>query len=221
MTLWTLMTWLGRRCLGQPLAWLFIVICASAPSLSLALGPVGVASDFGRVHGSIYEVAFVSAMAGVLWGMGRLEEITPLLRRVVPVRVLAIEVLVLALPAAVCVAMTLVPNLLIAPRATAIWTQAWPGALWPVAHLVAIALLLRKLPLASEVRSIALPTLAWVVPALLDSSSPVTRTMKTVLDATQDLPPQATAVPWTASVAPIIALVLLASSLDLLRRRAS
>jgi hypothetical protein len=204
---------LVRRCLHRPfliLAWL--ALCA-LPWLLAVLGPLG--PDARSLFSSrmIYEVAFVWGLIGGLIGLSALGEIAtgldPLgsLRRIrAQAGVLGLCILVPGLP---IVALGLLPA---AREGSSI---ALENVLLMALHVLAIGLVAAQIP-AGALRSIVFLSLAWWFPALV--SAPIRGIVVPVLDATRHLESSPGSAAWPAACAPILALVLTAIGVDVIRR---
>jgi hypothetical protein len=213
---------IGRRWASRPLllcAWL--CLCA-VPWILAVLGPLG--PDARSLFSSrmIYEVAFVWGLIGGLIGLTVLGEIAAGLEPLGAGRRLRAHAVVLGS----CI---LVPGLPIValgflPAAGEGRGAGLAGFLWMAAHLVAIGMIAGQIQ-PGPLRSIAFLSLAWWFPALV--SGPLRVMVVPVfdatrhLDATGHLEASSGSSAWPAACAPILALVLTAIGVDLVRRPAS
>lgn len=205
-----------RRCLHRPfliLAWL--VLCV-LPWLLAVLGPLG--PDARSLFSSrmIYEVAFVWGLIGGWIGLTALGEISTALDPLGTVRRMRAQAGVLAS----CILLPGLPILLLGllPASQDGSGIALENVLWMALHLLAIGLVAVQIP-AGTLRSIVFLSLAWWIPALV--STPVRGIVVQVLDATGHLESTPGSAAWPAACAPILALVLTAIGVDVIRRPAT
>lgn len=217
MTFGPILSWLARRSLAHPGAWLFLLSCSALPVLISVLGPLGVGPFWGHSSAIFYEVAFIAEVFGILAGAKCLEDLDFLMKRLPVRRALAIEIVTLGFSSLGAAIAVCVPVVLLVPS-TSIEPSPWWGIPVVALHLAALMILFRRTRMTSEVRSIALVTTAWALPSMGNGGAGLVGYLKTLLGAPQALELSTTPVPWTVTVAPIIALVLVSMSLDLLRR---
>jgi hypothetical protein len=207
---------MARRCAHRPLllaAW--FGLCA-LPWVLAAIGPLGPDSRSLFSSNMVYEVAFVWGLIGGLAGLSALGDVAVGLdplgtgRRLrAQTTILGLGILVPALPIVV---------LSLLPTAREALPAALAGTLLMGLHTVAIGLVTAQFP-AGSLRSIAFLSLAWLIPAL--ASAPIRGIVVPVLDATRHLEATSGSSAWPAAFAPILALVLTAIGVDVIRRPAT
>jgi hypothetical protein len=190
-------------------------LCA-LPWLLAVLGPLG--PDPRSLFSSrmIYEVAFVWGLIGGVIGLTALGEISSGLEPLGTLRRLRAQAVVLCL----CILVPSLPIVALAflPAAREGSIVAPAGVLLMALHILAIGLVASQMP-PGVLRSIAFLSLAWWFPALV--STPVRGIVVHVLDATRHLESSSGSAAWPAACAPILALVLTAIGVDVIRRPAT
>jgi hypothetical protein len=213
--------WLARRAAVRPLAWLFASVLLLLPLWLALAGPFGGGGATALAARGYYAVAFIGGVAAAdfaLHGLGALREFGP---RLGSGRRMRVEFVVLALFTTGAVVILLLPLVLIAPDALFSAKAQTPALAIAIAHVIAIAFFLNPLPLASGTRSLLLPLLAWVLPALIPGGAPGLSEVIGSLDAAALLrighaPPEV-----TAACASILAWVLAAVGLTTRRTEGS
>jgi hypothetical protein len=205
-----------RRTLHRPvliLAW--ISLCA-LPWLLAVLGPLGPDARSLFSGRMIYEVAFVWGLVGGVIALTTLAAITISLEPLGTFRRLRAQTGVLAF----CILLPAVPIVAPAclPAARDSGGVALAGVLLMTLHVLAIGLVAAQIP-AGALRSIAFLSLAWWIPSLV--SAPLRGIVVGVLDATRHLESSPGSAAWPAACAPILALVLTAIGVDVIRRPAT
>lgn len=209
-----ILRFVARRCARHPLllaAW--FSLCA-LPWLLAVLGPLG--PDARSLFSSrmVYEVAFVWGLIGGVTGLAAVGEMTAWLA---PLGTLA-RLRAQAASLGSCILVPMIPLVLLDLAGRGTWLATLGASLVMAVHLVAIGLVCAQIP-STSLRSIAFLSLAWLVPAL--GSVPRQSIVVPVLDATRHLEATSGSPAWPAAFAPILALVLFAIGVDVIRRPAS
>jgi hypothetical protein len=202
-----------RRTVNRPaliLAW--IGLCA-LPWLLAVLGPLGPDSRSLFSSRMIYEVAFVWCLIGGVIGLTTMGEIATSLEPLGTMRRVRAQAAVLAL----CTLLAGLPIVALGllPAAREGGAVALANVLLMALHVLAIGLVAAQIP-PGPLRSIAFLSLAWWFPALV--SAPLRGIVVGVLDATRHLESSSGSAAWPAACAPILALVLAAIGVDVIRR---
>lgn len=151
---------LGRR----PLAWLAGAgFAALWPAVAL-LGPLGVTTRGATSAEWAFELGCLALLASLAFGVGLLARVEWSLERAAWGRRVAVEAGVLCGAAGLGTAAAVAPAVLL-PRGVALADLA-PGLPLAVAHGVAVGLVALRLPVGPGARALAVPLLAWVLPAL-------------------------------------------------------
>jgi hypothetical protein len=204
----------ARRCARHPLllaAW--FSLCA-LPWLLAILGPLG--PDARSLFSSrmVYEVAFVWGLIAGTAGLAAVGDMDAWLDPLGTVRRLRAHTVALG----TCIFVPVVPLVILGLAGRMTWIQTLAATFLMALHLVAIGLVCAQIP-SGSLRSIAFLSLAWLVPAL--GSVPLRGIVVPVLDATRHLQATSGSPAWPAVFAPILALVLTAIGVDVIRRPAS
>lgn len=158
---WATSRWVATRLLRQPAFWaLAVVIGALWPTVA-SLSPMGLTTSSGTPPAVLYEVAFLSMLAGHGLAMSMAAKLEwfvkplPLVRRAVFCLAASTAATALLLAAALCL-----PALLSTPS-----PPLWALALTHL-HLAALSLVLIQLPIPPGLRAFALIFGAWILPAI-------------------------------------------------------
>jgi hypothetical protein len=202
-----------RRSLHRPLLILAWISLCALPWLLVVLGPLGPDARSLFSGRMIYEVAFVWGLIGGVIALSALGEISNSLEPLGTIRRLRAQAGVLA----TCILLPAVPIVVPGwlPAARESGGFALIGVLLMALQLIAIGLVTAQIP-AGALRSIAFLSLAWWFPALV--SAPLRGIVVDVLDATRHLESSPGSAAWPAACAPILALVLTAIGVDVIRR---
>lgn len=192
--------------LRDPLAWLWLSLSSASWPLLAAFSPLGLTTSNRNPAEALYEVAFLSGLLGASLGAALLVRgswfLSPLSTR----RRLAVEATGLATSGCLFPAIALgVAALCGAPLS---WGLV-AGTLLSMAHLAALGLLLLRAPVGPVTAGLALPAIAWALPALLAGASPPGPGLSRVLGAAQHTSEAAgTAAGLWPQLMPILGLVL-------------
>ncbi|MDP6762690.1 MAG: hypothetical protein QF860_07485 [Planctomycetota bacterium] len=210
--------WIALSTLRRPVAWAAAAACLGAWALARALGPGG-GTEVGAE--TLYDVAFLAALAGAVLALGSLGECAWILARAAtPRRLGARAARRLAGAGGAASLALLVPYSLAlsgAPLAAGVPLGA-PlalGVLGAGAHLALVGALLLNAPLSTPSRLLALPALTWLLPALLDGEGAWWGRLARLLDASRHLEVAAAGGRgWSDGVLAVAALALIAWSLS-------
>ena len=175
----TLLHWLGRRMLRTPVVWLAAAVLIGMPWLLLALGTIGLASDSSRIVPMSYELAFVGALFGCGTGLSALEELERFLAPLSPIGRASAQDFVLLSSTACLGLLPILPVLALGMGLAG--NELALAAIGTLCHLVALGLLLLRLPWLRGGRAIALPIVAWFLPAVLPLHVPILASMMALL----------------------------------------
>lgn len=203
--------WVLLHLLRHPLAWLWLVVLACVWPAVAAFTPLGLTTSAGTETGTIYEIAFLSLLAGHLFGLHVLRSAGWFLAGAAPLRRATVELSALSAAAALFVACSLGLAWALGAPARGFGTGALPaGVLLAHLHLSAVALVLLRAPLPSAARLVALPMACWVVPALVAPIGAGGAWIRDVLDASRHVtfpsPGDPAEPQWIEALLPIIGL---------------
>jgi hypothetical protein len=201
--------WILHRLAWEPLAWLCGgLLLAAGPALEFGAGGLRQGEVGGG--GPALELVFVGALVGVGLAGAGLEGLRALLARARDSDQRLAEAMALLIGAC----LGCLPGLIWA----SIHVENGEGGL-RISHFIATGLaaghaaglgfLLARLPLGSTGRSVALPLLAWALPALLPPAPRAAEVASWLLDLSRPLralPEDATGVPSPAGLLPMIIL---------------
>lgn len=211
-----LLKWVMGRLARQPLAWvLWLVLVALAWGLP-RLGELGPRTELFSLQAVTLEAAFLWTLCGGVIGLAACAEIAPWVDPLAAMRRWRARVICLALP----LFAPTIPMLAQLARA-----EPAPGA--PIAlavaaaglQLLALALVCDRIP-GHSVRSFAFLGFAWWVPALVPSVSTVWEFHSPRGAGFPELSTALSSGAWQTGFGSILATLLLAAGLDLMRRPA-
>lgn len=208
-----ILRWLVRRALSSPFAWIVTLGLIFLPLALRALGPLGWDGHGTGEHGFFYDLAFVSALLGAGFGVHAADDLRRAAPRLGSLRRWSLEALVL-------VACIVFPLLLAAlPTLT---RSVDPMRLAVISMwMIALGLVLLRVPFPSGIRPIAVALLAWIVPALVPEKGAAARGVLALIDVGRFSALETTGPLAVAAPASILALLLTAIGLDLCRRTSS
>lgn len=206
-----ILRWAALRTLSRPTTWVLLAAGGALWCAVTVLSPVGLTTRNSGSEALIYELAFLSALAGTSLSLTSTGVAEWWFALVAPARRFGLRL-----------------TLLVAGGALGLLVGAWgpavalgrlpaPGAflgasLLGLAHLVAIGLWLDRVEVR---RAMALPLLAWLLPALVGNGSVLGRLFGGVVDAARHFDPDRGVLARPAEVLPIVGLLAGAALLDL------
>lgn len=207
---------LARRWARQPLIWVTWATMCALPWALAVLGPLGPDARSLFSPRIVYEVAFLWGLVGGSVALNLLGELTAVVELLSTPRRIRAQYTTLLM----CILVPALPIVLLdlVPATGSDLTGGVGRTLFLGLHLAAIGILAVQIP-SGPLRSIAFLSLAWLIPALV--SGPIRGIVVGLLDATNDLASSSGSSAWPAACAPILALVLTAVGVDVLRRPAT
>ncbi|MDP6408001.1 MAG: hypothetical protein QGI46_01350 [Planctomycetota bacterium] len=215
--------WMALHTLRRPIAWVGLVACLGIWQLARRLGPLGSGADATEL---LYEVAFLASLLGALLALSALGECEWFLLRLARPRRLAARAAGLFAGGAGALALALLAPLSVsllrpepspaAPDPGTAIDLAWSlnlsmGLFGLLAHLTVVGTLLLQAPLSTTQRTLALPSLTWILPALIGSEGWWAARLVRLLDPSRHLAAAAGATgPGADSLLPVAALTLCA-----------
>ncbi len=214
MSAWNSLAWAGAaRTLRAPTLWLWGAGLAAAWPLALALTPLGTTTKGSSGSGLASEVAYLSILVGVSFGLLQLPRLGWLLAPQTPARRTGLQAAALVGYALPLVLAGVLPGAFLVQDGSAALELGLRSAL-ALAHLVALALALMQLSIEAWVRAACLPALSWLLPALLGSASGTGAGLLWLLGCPSlQIPPSESVsggALWKGEMGPIIGLTLAA-----------
>lgn len=167
MTALALARWTLAEHARRPGTWVAAVLLASAWPAALSFGRLGLTTRHGPLSTHAFEVVFLAALLGVSLGVATLARGSWFLERADPVRRVAAEAGGLVGGALLPLGAAWIPAALLAPDASGARSAEFAFAACATAlHVLALGLVVLRLPSAPALRSLLVPLLAWVLPAL-------------------------------------------------------
>jgi hypothetical protein len=164
VALFSTLRWVLGHLVRDPLIWLWGAVVMGAWPLIAALTPVGLTTANRAPAAALYDVAFMALLVGNLAGARVVARGAWFLAPLPPGRRIAVELVGLSAGAGAFLTAGLLGAALVgAPLEGQLLTGCGLAHL----HLAAVGLLLLRAPLGHVGRMLALPMVAWLLPALL------------------------------------------------------
>lgn len=195
--------WTAAHVLRRPGSWLWLVAIAAAWPAFLAFAPLSLTASQGQPRALLYEVVFLSLLAGHVAGRAVLDRFTWIFERAEPLRGLALEQVALAGAVLPFVAAGLAPAALGGELDGGDALALGARALAAHSLLGAISAVLARSGLAATARPAVLVGLTWVLPALC-GGGPLGEMVLRDLGAASCLGAETVSDAWKGAASPII-----------------
>ncbi len=170
MTLYSLARWALARVVSLPWFWLWFVLLGTLGPGARMFFPLATTTRSEQGDALVYELAFLAILAGAIAGSQILQEAPYVLAPLDPLRRIGVETAIQSTTVAAFLVAGLVPLMLMKVEVGSVLPARLAGGVFLThLHVLAVSVLLLRIPIPPTARLLLLPALVWVVPAILDA----------------------------------------------------